>query len=89
VQTGGISLTIETLQMSHEALVQLRANNAQATLAKARAMNEIEGLLKLFEAQQAAQQAQQQEAQATDAPAEAPAPAPAPAPARKRTSRSR
>lgn len=78
---ANISLSIETLQLSHEALVQMRKPNAQVTLAVARAMNELEGLIQVFGIQQQAQQAQAQAAQAEggEAPAQAPAPAPAPA----------
>ncbi len=90
-QTGGpvpanISLSIETLQLAHEGLVQMRKPTSQVTLAVARAMNELETLIGIFGAQQ--QQAQAQAAPGGEAaPAEAPAPAPAPAPAKvvKRT----
>ena len=84
-QNGGavpanISLSIETLQLSHEALVQMRKPSAQVTLAVARAMNELEGLIQVFGIQQQTQQAQAQAAQAEGAaPAEAPTAAPAPA----------
>jgi len=74
-QTGvgpkaNINLSIETIQLAHEALVQMRKPTSQVTLAVARAMNELEGLLQVFGAQQEAQAA----ATAEDAPAEAPAP---------------
>lgn len=89
-KTGGavpanISLSVETLQLSHEALVQMRKPNAQVTLAVARAMNELEGLIQVFGIQQQAQQAQAATAEG-EAPAEA-APVAAPAKATKRRKR--
>ena len=83
---ANVSLSIETLQLSHEALVQMRKPNSQVTLAVARAMSELEGLIQVFGIQQ--QAAQQGAAMAADeAPAEAaPAPAaPAPAKAKARS----
>lgn len=47
-----VQLSVETLQLAHEALVQLRANNSQSMLAKAKAMNELEGIVAVMQAQQ-------------------------------------
>ena len=86
-QTGvpvpaNISLNIDTLQLAHEALVQMRKPNSQVTLAVAKAMSELEALITMFGAQQQQRQTEQGQPSAEDE-APAPTPVPAPAPIRK------
>lgn len=75
--TPQFSLDTQTLQLAHEAIVQMRKPNSQVMMACAQAMNQIENVLAV-----AGQRTQQQ--QQADAAAAAEAEAPAPAPAKKK-----
>lgn len=60
----GFSLSAQTLQLAHEAIVQMRKPNAQVTMVCAQAMNEIETVLAIAGQQTRAQQEAEAKAKA-------------------------